>query len=264
MAGSNALVLNGDDLASAGVSNLTFAQPFTLDLGHGATIPAVGANATLSARFTAQPDDPVLGAEQLLASLSFVHFENASLTDARGVVVDPPVGWEPSGAFLETLLNGLSANPALAPVTLTQLMAEVPAGGNQEPSVRHMQSGPASRGISTASADKIATDRQQLGSFDDAVRGHPAELATLSDTLLATEDRSLTSFSRTVALSAYSRAFASETDRVTLASEHTVTLTSRDAPTSRSPCSPARRTRSTWSSPWPATSSRFRTGTPRS
>jgi hypothetical protein len=229
VAGSNALVLNGDDLASGGVSNLTFAQPFTLDLGHGATIPAVGANATLSARFTAQPDDPVLGAEQLLASLSFVHFENASLTDARGVVVDPPVGWTPSGAFLGTLLNGLDANPALAPVTVTQLMAQVPAGGNQEPSVRHMQSGPASRGISTTSADKIATDRQQLGSFDDAVRGHPEELALLSDSLLATEDRSLTAFSRTVALNAYSRAFASETDRVTLASEHTVTLTSRRA-----------------------------------
>ena len=204
-AGSNALVLNGDDLASGGVNNLTFAQPFTLDLGHGATIPAVGANATLSARFTAQPDNPVLGAEQLLASLSFVHFENASLTDARGVVVEPPAGWKPSAAFLEILLGGLSDNPALAPVTVSQLMAQVPVGGNQEPSVRHLQSGGASRGITTASADKIATDRQQLGSFDDAVRGHPAELALLSDNLLGTEDRSLTSFGRTLALNAYSR-----------------------------------------------------------
>jgi hypothetical protein len=229
VAGSNALVLNGDDLTSGGVSNLTFAQPFTLDLGHGATMPAVGANATLSARFTAQPNDPVLGAEQLLASLSFVHFENASLTDARGVVVEPPAGWQPSSTFLEILLGGLSDNPVLAPVTVSQLMAQVPVGGNQEPSVRHLQSGPASRGITTASADKIATDRQQLGSFGDAVQGHPAELALLSDNLLAAEDRSLTSFGRTVALNAYARAFASETDKVSLASEHTVTLTSRRA-----------------------------------
>ena len=99
VAGSSALVLNGDDLASGGLSNYTFAQPFTLDLGHGATIPAIGSNATLSGRFTAHPDDPVLGAEQLLASLSFVHYENASLTQARGVVVSPPAGWSPSGAF---------------------------------------------------------------------------------------------------------------------------------------------------------------------
>ena len=65
VAGSNSLVLNGDDLASGGVSNLTFAQPFTLDVGHGATIPAIESNEMLSSRFTAQPDDPVLGAEQL-------------------------------------------------------------------------------------------------------------------------------------------------------------------------------------------------------
>ncbi len=200
VAGSTALVLNGDNLAPGGLSNYTFAQPFTLDLGHGSTVPAVGSNATLSARFTAHPDDPVLGAEQLLAGLSFVHYENASLTEARGVVVDPPAGWTPSASFLETLLFGLTANPALMPVTLTQLLAQVPVGGNHEPAVRHLQSGPASRGITTTSADKIATDRQQLGSYDDAVRGHPPELALLSDSLLATEARSLTPPARTVAL----------------------------------------------------------------
>ena len=229
VAASNALVLNGDDLASGGISNLTFAQPFTLDLGHGSTIPAVGSNATLSSRFTAQPDDPVLGAEQLLASLSFVHFENASLPEARGVVVDPPAGWRPSTPFLETLLGGLDGNPALMPVTLTQLLAQVPVGGNREPAVRHLQSGPASEGISTTSADRIAIDRQQLGSFDDAVRGHPPELASLSDDLLTTEARTLTAPTRTAVLNAYGRAFASATDRVTLANENTVTFTSRRA-----------------------------------
>jgi Family of unknown function (DUF6049) len=229
VAGSSALVLNGDDLASGGLSNLTFAQPFTLDLGHGATIPAIGSNATLSGRFTAHPDDPVLGAEQLLASLSFVHFENASLPQARGVVVAPPAGWSPSGPFLETLLGGLADNPALMPVTLTQLLAQVPVGGNHEPAVRHLQSGPASRGITKTSANKIATDRQQLGSYDDAVRGRPPELALLSDNLLATEARSLTPPSRAVALNSYSRAFGSETDKITLANENTVTFTSRRA-----------------------------------
>ena len=168
---STALVLNDDDLASGGLSNYTFAQPFTLDLGHGATVPAVASNATLSARFTAQPGDPVLGAEQLLAGLSFVHYENASLTQYRGVVVDPPPGGSPRPPFLDTLLAGLTGNPALTPVTLTQLLAQVPVGGNREPAVRHLQSGPAEPGHHDASsADRIATDRQQLGSFDDAVQ----------------------------------------------------------------------------------------------
>jgi hypothetical protein len=229
VAGSTALVLNGDNLASGGLSNYTFAQPFTLDLGHGSTVPAVGSNATLSTRFTAQPNDPVLGAEQLLAGLSFVHYENASLTEARGVVVEPPADWQPSESFLGTLLGGLTGNPALMPVTLTQLLAQVPVGGNHEPAVRHLQSGPANRGITTTSADKIATDRQQLGSYDDAVPGHPPQLALLSDSLLATEARSLTPPARTVALNAYSRAFVSETDKVTLANENTVTFTSRRA-----------------------------------
>ena len=154
-----------------------------------------------------------------------MHFENASLEQARGVVIDPPAGWKPSGPFLETLLGGLAANPALLPVTLTQLQAQVPAGGNQEPTVRHLQSGSASRGITASSAQKIATDRQQLGSYDAAVHGHPPELALLSSYLLGTEDRALTASARTVALNAYARAFVSETDKVTLASEHTVTLT---------------------------------------
>jgi Flp pilus assembly protein TadB len=51
----------------------------------------------------------------------------------------------------------------------------------------------------------------------------------LADGLLATEARSLTSLRRAAALNAYSRAFVSETNKVTLASEHTVTLTSRRA-----------------------------------
>ena len=150
VAGASEAVISDDDLASDGLNNYTFAQPFTLDLGHGSTIPAVAADSTLSTRFTAEPGDPVLGAEQLLAGLSFVHFENAFLADPRGVVVDPPPGWRPSAAFMDTLLGGLTANPALSPVTLAQLFAQVPVGGgpdDREPAVRQLQSGPASRGI---------------------------------------------------------------------------------------------------------------------
>ena len=133
VAGSSQLVLSDDDLATGGLSNYTFAQPFTLDLGHGSTLPAAAADSTLSARFTAQPADPVLGAAQLLAALSFVHFENAFLAEPRGVVVSPPANWRPSGAFVDTLLAGLNGNPALSAVTLDQLFTQVPVGGNREP-----------------------------------------------------------------------------------------------------------------------------------
>jgi hypothetical protein len=229
VAGSAQLVLNDGDLAAGGLSNYTFAQPFTLDMGHGSTVPAAAVDSGLSNRFTAQPADPVLGAEQLLASLSFVHFENASLSQPRGVVVTPPAGWQPSGAFMGTLLGGLSGNPALSAVTLSQLFAEVPAGGNREPAVRQLQAGPTGHGISHSAADRIALARQQLSSFTAAVTGRPPELTTLNDDLLATEARRLSPAGRSAALTAYDGAFAGETGRITLATERTVTFTAQRA-----------------------------------
>ena len=204
VAGSSQLVLSDGDLATGGLSNYTFAQPFTLDLGHGSTVQAAAADSTLSARFTAQPADPVLGAEQLLAALSFVHFENAFLAEPRGVVVSPPANWRPSGAFVDTLLAGLNGNPALSAVTLGQLFTQVPVGGNREPSTRRLQAGPAGRAITARRGRPDRADRQQLGSSPSAaVSGHPAEITTLGDALLTTEARGLSPAGRSAALGAY-------------------------------------------------------------
>jgi hypothetical protein len=230
VAGASKLVLNDNDLASGGLANYTFAQPFTLDLGHGATVPAAASNSTLSARFTALQHNPVLGAQQLLAGLSFVHFENAFLSQARGVVVSPPPDWNPSAAFMDALLSGLSGNPALDPVTLDQLFTKVPVGGNREPSVRRLQSGPAGHGISRSAAQKIAVARLDLSSYSAAVRGHPAQVTALADALLGTEARGLGTARRAAAVSAYDRAFESETGKISLATERTVTFTSTRAP----------------------------------
>ena len=108
VAGATQAVVSDNDLASGGLSNYTFAQPFTLDLGHGSTIPAVAADSTLSARFTADPGNPVLGAEQLLAGLSFVHFENAFLTAPPRRRGGPAAGLAPLGR-----LHGRAAQRAL-------------------------------------------------------------------------------------------------------------------------------------------------------
>ena len=230
LAGATQAVVSDNDLASAGVSNYTFAQPFTLDLGHGSTVTAVAANSNLSTRFTASPGNPVLGAEQLLAGLSFVHFENTFLGAPRGVVVAPPAGWRPSAAFMDALLGGLTpANAALKAVTLSQLFAAVPAGGNREPTTRSLQSGSASHGITRNAADRIALDRQQLASFSLAVAGHPANLTTLGDTLLTTEARGLSTAGRASALNAYAKTFEGTTGQVTLGTERTVTFTSQRA-----------------------------------
>jgi hypothetical protein len=230
-AGATRLVLSDTDLSSGGLGSYTFAQPFTLDLGHGSTVGAAAADSTLDARFAGNPGDPVLAAEQLVAGLSFVHFENAYLAEPRGVVVVPPSGWQPSGSFLDALLAGLTDNPALAPVTVSQLLGRVPAGGNGEPAVRHLQAGTASHGITRTAALRIADDRQQLASFAGAVgrAPQPAELTTLGDRLLATEAQGLSASRRGGALTAYARSFGGAMGQITLATERTVTFTSNQA-----------------------------------
>jgi hypothetical protein len=229
-AGSTQLVMNEGDLTGAGLSNYTFAQPFNLDLGHGSTVTAIAADSSLGARFTADTNDPVLDAEQLLAGLFFVHFENASLAQPRGVVIMPPANWKASKLFLDTLLGGLTQNDALKPVALDQLFTDVPVGGNREPAVRHLQGGPATNGISHTAAAKIGLARQQLSSYTDAISGRvPSEMVTLSDALLATEARGLSATRRAAVLSSYERAFAAQTGRVSLAGQETVTFTARQA-----------------------------------
>jgi hypothetical protein len=229
-AGSSQMVLNEGDLTGAGLNNYTFAQPFNLDLGHGSTVTAIAADSTLDARFTASPNDPVLSAEQLLAGLFFVHFENASLAQARGVVIMPPANWHASRTFLDTLLGGLSQNAAMQAVALNQLFTEVPVGGNREPAIRHLQGGPATYGVSRPAAVKIALARQQLSSYADAIVGHvPIEVVTLSDSLLGTEARGLSGGRRAADLASYERAFSGETGRISLAGQETVTFTAQQA-----------------------------------
>jgi len=233
VAGADHLVLNDADLASAGSTNLTFAQPFTLDLGRGNGPATAASDSTLSALFTTTPANPVLGAEQLLAGLSFVHFEDAFKPDPRGVVVAPPANWRASGDFMDVLLAGLSQNPALMPVTLTELFGQVSAGGNGEPSTRRLQAGPAGHSITRAAGQKIAVGRQQLTSWccgaNAAVTAQPAGLTALGDLLLSTESQRLNAAGRSAALTVYDRAFAAETGTITLATERTVTFTSQRA-----------------------------------
>jgi hypothetical protein len=142
----------------------------------------------------------------------------------------PPASWQASKPFLKTLLGGLSQqNAALTPVTLDQLF-QLPIGGNHEPTVRHLQGGPATHGISHGAAVKIALARQQLSSYTTAISGHvPSDLVALSDTLLGTEAQSLSPSRRGAVLNAYERAFTAETGRISLAGQETVTFTARQA-----------------------------------
>jgi Family of unknown function (DUF6049) len=211
----------------------TFAQPFTLSVGHGRHATAAGASSEVDALFNADPDDPVLAANQMIATLEFMHFENAFESDARGVVVEPPASWEPSEALLTTLLTEMAGNPILSPVSLSQFFAQVPKGGNDEPASRHLAAGaPSTSGtITRATARHLATARAHLTSFSRAAGGHPhpAVFVELSDLLLSTENRAFDPTQRTAALAVFIQRFGVEVNLVSLAAQSTITFTSRTA-----------------------------------
>ncbi len=232
------LVLNDTDLApvpagSTALKNLTYAQPFTLAVGHGRHATGVGASSEIDALFSAEPGDPVLAANQMIAGLEFIHFENAYESDPRGVVVEPPASWQPSAALLTTLLAEMAGNPVLSPVTLSQFFAQVPQGGNGEPVARHLQAGtpPKSDLIATGMARQLATGRAHLTSLSQAVGGHqhPAVFVELSDLLLAAENRSFDPAQRAAALAVFVQRFGVEVNLVSLAAQKTITFTSRTA-----------------------------------
>jgi hypothetical protein len=123
----------------------------------------------------------------------------------------------------------MSGNPVLQPVTLNQFFNEVHKGGNGEPATRHLQSGSAPEKIPAGQAERLATARVQLRSLSAAISGHPPVLTELSDLLLATENREFDRAQRTSALAIFGQHFGGELNLVSLASQATITFTSRTA-----------------------------------
>jgi Family of unknown function (DUF6049) len=231
-AGANQLVVS--DAALAPIDNptgSTFAQPFTLALAHGTHVNAVASDSQVDARFTANPRNPTLAANQLLANLSFIHFENQYDPNQRGVVLVPPTGWRPSSVFVSTFLAGLTNSQIVSPVTLDQQFAQVPVGGNRAPTSRRLQSGDGvgRGGITATAAARIRADRAELNSFSAAASGHPSELTALSDALLRSQSEGLSAPERGVVLTAYGLGFTAMLSSISLAVERTITFTSRTA-----------------------------------
>jgi len=118
---------------------------------------------------------------------------------------------------------------------LDQLNKEVQGGDDSDPSpaTRRLQSGSPSTGAFTKSAvQAIALARQHLVSLagpHGAVMGHPAVITSLSDQLLSTEAAGLSAAGRAEALAGYDRRFTGVLSAVSLATERTVTFTSRTA-----------------------------------
>ena len=84
--------------------NLTLSRPFVL-AGREEDAPAVSADAGLSARFNAEPNQ-ALEAHHLLADLAVLWLD-APASDRRAVVAVAPPGWKATRGFLDALSAGL-------------------------------------------------------------------------------------------------------------------------------------------------------------
>lgn len=70
---------------------------------------------------------PALAAQRVLAETAALYFEAPFSTQPRGLVLAPPLLWNPSPAALAALLQGIAAAPWLQPTTVPDLPIQVPA-----------------------------------------------------------------------------------------------------------------------------------------
>jgi hypothetical protein len=99
----------------------TPAQPFTLTTGTEA-VPAAATDSGLEQLFTTD-GPPALRVQRVLAGLAEIAYEAPS--QARGVVIAMPAKWTPDIATMTLLLQHLTDNPLVKPVTLDNLFTEV-------------------------------------------------------------------------------------------------------------------------------------------
>ena len=216
--------------APAGSSTgITWGYPFKLSLGRGRTYEAAASDGQLATHFDAEPQDPALAANQLLADLAFVHFEQPNLADPRGIVAVPPVGWTPDPAFDRELLAGLHDNPDVTPVTLAGFFDQVPLGGNGAPSTRALAPGNGPT-LAAGLGHQISAARLRLTAFDSAVpkKGTPI-LSQLDDILLASQSITLGAPGQRSGVATFDRALSGQLSLIQLASERTITVTERTA-----------------------------------
>ena len=168
--------------------------------------------------------DPVLAAERFLAEASSVYFDDPFATEPRGVVV---VGSPAAPTrFLSRVLAGLAGSPVLRPVTLSHLLATVPAGANGTAATGSLADGrPDGRAVA-AIRRSVGAARRVLDTLRSVVPTDTALAGRLERAILVGEGAALDRHQH----AAYEGAPAAALHRIAGAlalSESRTTLTSR-------------------------------------
>lgn len=214
--------------------NTTLTATFGMESRRG-PVTVAAADTALAGHFG--EDDPVLGAQRLLADLAQLYNDDPPAR-RRGVVVSPSRTWQPDGAFIETLLRGLGDSPILRPVDLAGFFDGVDAAttgprNRAQPLVRRID--PTPGGAPTAPAlpgSAIRSLRRDVDAFASAVppdaEAGQAVLDRLDRTLLTIPSVDLRIRDRTQYLAGVRAQLDAEIAGIAMPQDRSITLTARE------------------------------------
>jgi hypothetical protein len=148
-------------------------QNATIDLGGGpdpqrALVGDAGLSAALSDHRAASA--PVEWAQRILAETAVIWLERPNSAGPRGVLLAPPQGWRPSGAFFRSLVRGLGAATWLRLQQAAELADDVPQGPAEgERRLATVTTADIAAGLPAAYLTRVEQTRSQLESFRRAV-----------------------------------------------------------------------------------------------
>jgi hypothetical protein len=211
----------------------TPANTFVIDTRRG-PVPAAAGDTALAAHFST--GDPVLEAQRTLADLAVIYNDDPPVS-GRGVLVLAPRSWEPNGAFLDTLLDGLGTSPILEGVDVDRFFAGVAvetvgSGSRAGPLVRRVA--PAAAGASAASlpGGAFSSARRRIDAFASVVDATTQAGAAVVDrqdrTLLAAASSDLRARQRTNYLSGVNGQVQDQLDGIAMPTSRSITLTARE------------------------------------
>jgi hypothetical protein len=192
-------------------SRITLARPYLVDTHQARRAQAVSIDPGLGAHFR-NDGNQVLEAHRFLADLAVLYFDQPG-GQQRGVVALTPRAWQPDKTFLDTVMNGLTDNPVVEPVTLANLFAGADKlrGTAGAPLVRRLVGAPRNVSLPTAATRSA---RQRLNNFGSIVDDGNPTYALLDEQLLAANSADLRSSRQRTYVSGVERELDHELSRI--------------------------------------------------
>jgi hypothetical protein len=205
-------------------TNGSAAESFVVDSSTGAAMTSFASSSDLATRFVRSNDDPVLAAHQLVAELAQIYYEQPNDDTPRAMVAVAPSSWSDDPAFVNALLDALTANPIIESVTTTELFDTFPATTNCRDSGCRLLAGGGTGGLPTAA---IRTQRMRVDGFATAAPTARSLIGPLGDLVLAGESDLLRPAQQSAVLRNTKLAVDAQLGQLTVASGQSITLTSQ-------------------------------------